>query len=263
MATRRRPRPRRCREGRRTSSRPNSAPRTSRTPAPASRSCSRGCAAGGRRRSRSSALLRATGRRRFLPSGRGGRRSHCLRVGLAGRDGLRPGEAVGPCDHGAPESPPRAGERSLGAFAAGPRAIGETGLPLLVEELSDCPAVVLVIEDWHAAAEPCRPTRRSARSWNASPRRCRSSSRVGTTPSCRSPGSAPTATSRSSERGISASRPTEAERALSRGRRAAHEPVTSGGSPSGPRAGSPDCVWPRSSSESKTDPQRFVERVLG
>jgi LuxR family maltose regulon positive regulatory protein len=46
----------------------------------------------------------------------------------------------------------RAGERSLMAFAAGPRAITETGLPLLVEELSDCPPVVLVLDDWHTAA---------------------------------------------------------------------------------------------------------------
>ena len=46
----------------------------------------------------------------------------------------------------------RAGERSLRAIAAGPRAIVETVLPLLVEELSDCPPVVLVLEDWHAVA---------------------------------------------------------------------------------------------------------------
>ena len=46
----------------------------------------------------------------------------------------------------------RAGERSLVAFAAGPRAIAETGLPLLVDELSDCPPVVLVLEDWHVVA---------------------------------------------------------------------------------------------------------------
>ena len=46
----------------------------------------------------------------------------------------------------------RAGERSHMAFAAGPRAIVETGLPLLVDELSDCPPVVLVLEDWHTVA---------------------------------------------------------------------------------------------------------------
>ena len=46
----------------------------------------------------------------------------------------------------------RAGERSLAAFAAGPRSIAETGLPLLVDELSDCPPVVLVLEDWHVVA---------------------------------------------------------------------------------------------------------------
>ena len=46
----------------------------------------------------------------------------------------------------------RAGERSLPALAAGPRAIADRGLPLLVDELTDCPPVVLVLEDWHAAA---------------------------------------------------------------------------------------------------------------
>ena len=44
----------------------------------------------------------------------------------------------------------RVGERSLMAFAAGPRAVAETGLPLLIEELSDSRPVVLVLEDWHA-----------------------------------------------------------------------------------------------------------------
>ena len=48
----------------------------------------------------------------------------------------------------------RAGQRSLMAFAAGPRAIAETGLPLLVEELSDCPPAILVLEDWHTVASP-------------------------------------------------------------------------------------------------------------
>ena len=46
----------------------------------------------------------------------------------------------------------RAGERSSAVLAAGPRAIAEAGLPLLVDELMDCPPVVLVLEDWHAAA---------------------------------------------------------------------------------------------------------------
>ena len=46
----------------------------------------------------------------------------------------------------------RAGQRSLMAFAAGPRAITETGIPLFVEELSDCPDLVLVLEDWHTVA---------------------------------------------------------------------------------------------------------------
>ena len=46
------------------------------------------------------------------------------------------------------------GQRSLKAFSAGPRAIAETGLPLLVDELSECPPVVLVLEDWHTAASP-------------------------------------------------------------------------------------------------------------
>ena len=44
----------------------------------------------------------------------------------------------------------RAGERSSKVVGAGPRAIAETGLPLLVDELMDCPPVVLVLEDWHA-----------------------------------------------------------------------------------------------------------------
>ena len=43
----------------------------------------------------------------------------------------------------------RAGRRSRTALAAGPTAIAETALPQLVEELSDCPPVVLVLEDWH------------------------------------------------------------------------------------------------------------------
>ncbi len=43
----------------------------------------------------------------------------------------------------------RAGQRSLAAFAAGPKAITETALPLLIEELADCPPVVMVLEDWH------------------------------------------------------------------------------------------------------------------
>ena len=43
----------------------------------------------------------------------------------------------------------RAGQRSLAAFAAGPKAITETALPLLIEELADCPRVVIVLEDWH------------------------------------------------------------------------------------------------------------------
>jgi ATP/maltotriose-dependent transcriptional regulator MalT len=46
------------------------------------------------------------------------------------------------------------GQRSLKAFAAGPRAIAEIGLPLLVDELSECPPVVLVLEDWHTAESP-------------------------------------------------------------------------------------------------------------
>ena len=63
----------------------------------------------------------------------------------------------------------RAGERSLRAFAAGPRAIAETGLPLLVEELSDCPPVVLVLEDWHAVASRVCDETVERRSWNAPP----------------------------------------------------------------------------------------------
>ena len=44
----------------------------------------------------------------------------------------------------------RAGERSSKVLGAGPRAIAETGIPLLVDELMECPPVVLVLEDWHA-----------------------------------------------------------------------------------------------------------------
>jgi ATP/maltotriose-dependent transcriptional regulator MalT len=44
----------------------------------------------------------------------------------------------------------RAGERSSIVLGAGPRAIAETALPLLIDELMDCPPVVLVLEDWHA-----------------------------------------------------------------------------------------------------------------
>jgi LuxR family maltose regulon positive regulatory protein len=46
----------------------------------------------------------------------------------------------------------RAGERSLKALAAGPKAISETALPLLVEELAKCPPLVVVLEDWHLTA---------------------------------------------------------------------------------------------------------------
>ncbi len=41
------------------------------------------------------------------------------------------------------------GERSLGAFAAGPTSISETGIPLLITELSDCPPIALILDDWH------------------------------------------------------------------------------------------------------------------
>ena len=44
----------------------------------------------------------------------------------------------------------RAGERSSVMLGAGPQAIADTALPLLVDELMDCPPVVLVLEDWHA-----------------------------------------------------------------------------------------------------------------
>ena len=45
-----------------------------------------------------------------------------------------------------------AGQRSLIAVAAGPRAIAETGIPLLVDELANCPPVVLVLDDWHTVS---------------------------------------------------------------------------------------------------------------
>ena len=43
----------------------------------------------------------------------------------------------------------RAGLRSLPAFAAGPSSIVKMGIPLLVDELTDCPPVALVLDDWH------------------------------------------------------------------------------------------------------------------
>ena len=47
---------------------------------------------------------------------------------------------------------PRAGERSAVVLGAGPRAIADTGLPLLLDELMDCPPMVLVLDDWHVVA---------------------------------------------------------------------------------------------------------------
>jgi len=41
------------------------------------------------------------------------------------------------------------GASSLDAFRAGPRAISEVAIPLLVQELADAPPVVVVLEDWH------------------------------------------------------------------------------------------------------------------
>ncbi len=53
----------------------------------------------------------------------------------------------------------RVGERSSRRSAQDPRAIAETGLPLLIDELIDCPPVVLVLEDWHiAASRACEET---------------------------------------------------------------------------------------------------------
>jgi LuxR family maltose regulon positive regulatory protein len=44
---------------------------------------------------------------------------------------------------------PRAGTESLEALRGGPAAIESVALPLLLEELADAPASVLVIDDWH------------------------------------------------------------------------------------------------------------------
>jgi LuxR family maltose regulon positive regulatory protein len=46
------------------------------------------------------------------------------------------------------------GKASLGALDAGPRAIPETVLPYLIEELRDAPNVVLVLDDWQAVRNP-------------------------------------------------------------------------------------------------------------
>ena len=87
----------------------------------------------------------------------------------------------------------RAGERSLMAFSAGERSIVETGIPLLLDELSDCPQIVLVLEDWHAVASPaCDET--VGMFVDRAPPASRSSSRAATTHTCRSPDSVPTAT---------------------------------------------------------------------
>ena len=87
----------------------------------------------------------------------------------------------------------RVGSARSKAFAAGPRAIAETGLPLLVEELSDCPPVVLVLEDWHTVASPaCDETVGVFVDRAPSAVQVVISSRHD--PSLPSPGSAPTAT---------------------------------------------------------------------
>jgi LuxR family maltose regulon positive regulatory protein len=44
---------------------------------------------------------------------------------------------------------PRAGATSLEALRAGPAAVENVVLPLLVEELSDAPESILVVDDWH------------------------------------------------------------------------------------------------------------------
>jgi LuxR family maltose regulon positive regulatory protein len=44
---------------------------------------------------------------------------------------------------------PRAGRASAEALRAGPTAVGSAVLPLLIEELSDAPPFVLVVDDWH------------------------------------------------------------------------------------------------------------------
>jgi ATP/maltotriose-dependent transcriptional regulator MalT len=44
---------------------------------------------------------------------------------------------------------PRAGTASVEALRAGPRTVESVAVPLLVEELSDAPPSVLVVDDWH------------------------------------------------------------------------------------------------------------------
>ena len=48
----------------------------------------------------------------------------------------------------------RAGERSRAALLAGPHALSETVLPLLIGELDDAPQLVLVLDDWHTVRNP-------------------------------------------------------------------------------------------------------------
>ena len=56
---------------------------------------------------------------------------------------------------------PHAGTTSLEAFGAGPRAVTEVAIPLLVQELADAPPLVVVLEDWHALRNPvCDETMR-------------------------------------------------------------------------------------------------------
>ena len=49
---------------------------------------------------------------------------------------------------------PTAGEASLPALAGGPRAIPITVVPLLLQELSEAPPVVLVLDDWQLVKSP-------------------------------------------------------------------------------------------------------------
>ena len=194
MASDNEPRTRTCREGRRTSSRPSSAPRTSRTV------CSSAQISFERLRS---------GRERTLtlvcaPAGYGkttllaqwaaadAERTAFAWVSLDAMDS-DPARLWGHVIAALQEVHGRAGERSLMAFAAGRERLPRRGF----RSSSKSSPTALRSSSCSRTGTPSRAapaTRRSACSWIAPRAQSRSSSRAATTPACRSPGSVPTAT---------------------------------------------------------------------
>ena len=143
----------------------------------------------------------------------------------------------------------RVGERSLMAFAAGPRAVAETGLPLLVEELGQ-PSGRPRARGLARRREPC--LRRVAQ-------RVRGSrpSEVQVVISTRHDPRLPIARLRAHgdltelrARDLSVS----ATEAVALWATSGSQRTTSASSPSGPRAGWRDYVWLRSSSRSRRTP---------